>query len=124
MKTTTKNTLTLEYNKVHNLIQKILAPNERRVVFSMYKEIKEMDKDGNNWIIEVPNFNSKEPVYKGTFVFRAKHEGYSGNPVKNPTWKNILIEANNAANGDHVFLEGLQVNKKGKVSYVDMCFGS
>ncbi len=121
-------TLSLEYDDMQKLVKKIIEStgNEKKLVFSIFTDDPDNDKwSPDKWRVKLPNIKSKEPVFKGKTVFGAKYEGYRGQVIENPTWKEILVEANRAADGDHIFLESIQVSKvKDGITYVEMWFGS
>jgi hypothetical protein len=117
-------TLTMEYGEVMSLVREMVGGN-CRLIFSIFQTAPGRKWTPESWTIIIPNIKSEKPVYEGKVKFISKWEEYDGNTIKNPTWKDILIEANNAANGDHVFLESLREQSEiDGVKVIDMTFGS
>lgn len=110
------------YDEMDNEVNKILGRAPKRLRFSMYETTKEPEKeDMSDWEVEYPDFNQR--FTDGECVFVCNE--YESNIIKNPTWKHVLKEANNAACGDHVFLEQVELDKtEDGVKFYDMWFGS
>lgn len=117
-------TLTMEYSEVMSLVREMVGGN-CRLIFSIFETAPGKKFTPESWIINIPNIKSEKPVYEGKVKFISKWEGYEGKAIQNPTWKDILIEANNAANGDHVYLESLREQSEADgVKVINMNFGS
>jgi len=111
----------IKYDRLDKLIATILQKQgvkEIRLIFSIIKF-----EEGSYDIIWAPDLKSEQPLVKGKYRFVS--EAYVGQTIKNPTWKEILLEANNAAHGDHVYLESLELGRiKNGIQEINMFFGS
>lgn len=121
--------LAMSYDDMQAMVKSIIEStgNELNLVFSMFDTVETPKGKWSpeKWQVKLPDITSKKPVFQGKTVFSAKYEGYRGQVIENPTWREILMEANRAANGDHMFLESLEVDKvKDGITYVEMWFGS
>ena len=94
--------------------------NQVNLIFSMGESSEDCET------ITHPDLKSKEPVYTGQCVF-FKGNYYRGRVLTNPTWKDILIEANWASEreGDHRFLESVdEMYCRDDIRYFEFFFGS
>lgn len=111
-----KYTVNTTYDKLKKLVKKIIkdSGNTPALCFSMFESIDDSDID--KWMVRIPDLESNTPVFKGNCQFRSSDVDYTSRVIKNPTWKDIILEANMAVlaeDGDHVFLESI---KEGKIS--------
>ena len=91
-------------SKVNSLVK---GPKKLR--FSMAEWIEDFSDDR----LMAPDFDSEEPVFNGKCVF-FDYRGYQSRIIENPIWKDILVEANYAATGDHIFLESISFDSAKK----------
>ncbi len=113
------------YDKFIKIINKIIknSGNESRLKFSIFDWLETEE----NYIL-APDIESNDSVFRGKCLFYCDCwcNKYKSRIINNPTWKDIIIEANNAANGDHIFLEAITLKKttKTSVKYYELFFGS
>lgn len=120
------NTITMTYDALNKQVKEILAAEgqKNKLTFSMFETVV-WPKDDGAWMVKVPDLTSKKPIFKGKVRFIAPWEEYRGlHAIKNPTWKDALLEANAAAVGDHHFLESIEFKEKDNEIVAEMFFGS
>lgn len=115
----------LEYNALQEQVADILTEEGQtnKIIFSIFRSVGESSTD--SWLVAAPDLTSQEPLYKGKVRFIAPWENYrSIQPVKNPTWKDVLREANQSGNGDHIYLESITFKMHGEEIVGELFFGS
>jgi hypothetical protein len=80
-----------------------------KTVFSIFKTKQwPTSEKGDIWYVEYPDIFSTDPVVEGDV--NLVYNGWETDSIvkyTNPTWKDIILFFENAADGHHIFLEGL-----------------
>ena len=122
------NVKTVSYSELDEKVDKILkdaGQKNFKLTFSMFESVENSD-DHEDWKVRIPDFDSDEHVFNGKCIFYEDFwSGHMSRIINNPTWEDILVEANHAASGDHIFWESINYEKTVKgVKYYIFHFGS
>lgn len=119
------------YDEMNAEVSKILGKEDKNhFQFSMFETVEEETDDNLDvWTIMRPDFN--DAVLEGEVRFGESWytnqwygKPYISDVYKNPTWKDLIKEANRCACGDHIFLEGFGCEKETGIKYYEFHFGS
>jgi len=110
-----------------------MCTNEPILSFSMFETVKSMHDEGPDWLVNAPDIDSTEPVFKGKVQFMTDYWRVSEVPlysevVENPTWMiiiNIFNDMLQNGDGQGIYLEGLyEENKVGDIQIYRFAIGS
>lgn len=115
-----------KYKELEDRVEKIIGKSAKPILcFSMWKQVDEYNELLNETIVEAPDLENLFEKGKCVFFNSEYRIEYSSRIIENPTWKDVIIEANRAAYGDHIFLENVRFNKEiNRVKYFMFHFGS
>lgn len=109
--------------KVTKIIKE--SGNDPRLSFSMYEIIEPEIDNYNLQPVNAPDFTSLFCEGKAVFYESSLFQHYKGCPIENPTWADVIIEANHACRGDHIFLEAINLDREQDgIKYYKFFFGS
>jgi hypothetical protein len=132
------NMMDIKYNRIYNYddLQKLahaMCTNKPILSFSMFETIENVPDEGPDWLVNAPDIDSTEPVFKGKVQFMTDYWRVSDIPlysevVENPTWMTIINIFNDMLqNGDEcgIFLESFYKTKEvGDVQIIGFAIGS
>ena len=116
-------TETVTYDELTEIVEAMLPKNQKRLIeFSVLSDAGNNDKD--QWLIKIPDIRSDKPVFEGTYNFlidywRVCSVAKMSRPIKNPTWKDIIIVFNELLQdgGSSLYLEGFRLQEDNIIEF-------